>query len=387
MFSLILWSLAFGTTVALSSLSGPTNSPTASKKRVHIVTGASGYVGRAIVHHICENASISLIQSEVHHCQDVLCLVRPNRVATEQAYWNILLQDIASPVSVRVLPYDMLDGGASLKDALASVVVEQDHAETCVYHVASVFGPTEDHQQTALDNVKGTEDLVRTLVDSGMTCRLIMTSSMAAVRGSGQRPRNGKYYTEQDWNTISLLGANWGASYQWSKAESERKAWEICQHHNIPMVALCPSFVFGPPRDSINSNSYSITLVGQWARGESQVQSRLFVDVRDVAAAHVAAAIELEAAGQRYIVSLETRAPSQDIATWLREVCQTTGLSDPEKVHFDGEFDGGAIPIGSKEVDAIDRLRRELRVTLRPIKDTIRDMAGNLLKETAQNDC
>jgi nucleoside-diphosphate-sugar epimerase len=117
------------------------------------------------------------------------------------------------------------------------------------------------------------------------------------------------------------------------------------------------------------------------------VQSRLFVDVRDVAAAHVAAAIELEAAGQRYIVSLETRAPSQDIATWLREVCQTTGLSDPEKVHFDGEFDGGAIPIGSKEVDAIDRLRRELRVTLRPIKDTIRDMAGNLLKETAQNDC
>jgi hypothetical protein len=38
-------------------------------------------------------------------------------------------------------------------------------------------------------------------------------------------------------------------------------------------------------------------------------------------------------------------------------------------------------------VESIDRIRRELRVTLRTIKDTIRDMAGNLLKETAQNDC
>ena len=98
--------------------------------------------------------------------------------------------------------------------------------------------------------------------------------------------------------------------------ESERQAWVLCQNqwsNYLTMTALCPSFVFGPLMDitasssSSVSSSYSITLVDQWIRGVSPVQSRLFVDVRDVARAHVIAANNNAAIGQRIIVSIKFR--------------------------------------------------------------------------------
>jgi nucleoside-diphosphate-sugar epimerase len=325
-----------------------------------LVTGANGYIGRAVVH--------ELIQSEAFN--DIVCLVRSPRVTSEQAFWS-------GSSKVRVLPYDMLDGGESLRHSLQTC---REGDDRCLFHVASVFGPTEDHKQTALDNVKGTEDVVRVLSEQKEKCKLILTSSMAAVRGTGQEPSNGNYYTHHDWNNLSELGKNWGSSYQWSKMESERRAKELCDEHDIPLVVLNPSFVFGPTNENCMSSSYSLDLVGQWARGESPVQSRLFVDVRDVAKAHIEAAVRPDSAGKRFIVSTEARIPSREIAGWLKEVAIQTSLSNSEKIHFDGDFDGGAIPIGSKEVDAARRLYEELGVELRPVKQTITEMALALLQ-------
>jgi nucleoside-diphosphate-sugar epimerase len=327
---------------------------------ISIITGANGYIARAVVHEL-------LARDAADHT--IVCLVRPQRVESEQEYW-----DGQHASNIRVLPYDMLDGGASLEQALLST----GNDNKCIFHIASVFGPTDNHKQTALNNVQGTEDLVRSLSKVGK-CKLVLTSSMAAVRGTGQQPANGKCYTAVDWNTVSELGVNWGSSYQWSKAESERRAWELCRECNVPMVSLCPSFVFGPPSGS--SSSFSLTLVRQWTRGESPVQSRLFVDVRDVAKAHVEAALRETAVGNRYIISTEARVPSQVIAAWLRAVCRRTHLSHPKKIYYDAEFVGGSIPIGAQEVEAIARLHDELGVSLRPVKDTIDDMAKILLEE------
>ena len=139
------------------------------------------------------------------------------------------------------MPYDMLDDGTTLQDAL-EFVHQEDPCECCVYHVASVFGPTKDHVTTAHENVEGTEKVVK-CVAQYPNCRLVLTSSMAAVRGTGQTPLNGKVYTYKDWNTSSKLGDNWGASYQWSKAESERRAWELSKElgraHGIVVSIVC----------------------------------------------------------------------------------------------------------------------------------------------------
>lgn len=400
----------FLSTQGLAMSSGSGNSGTTRRKRISIVTGANGYVGREVVNVLLNLDNDRLDNSENNnddYDDEILCLVRPKRVTSETTYWESLLNNKNIPNSreesssslrstsqmsssmlestrhptLRVLPYDMLDGGRSINDALeiatSNVVTEDDiPTELCVYHVASVFGPSDDHIQTALDNVQGTKDLVTAIGhlrsrNVNCNCRLVLTSSMAAVRGSGQAPSNGRYYTHEDWNTQSKLeDNNWGSSYQWSKAESERVAWEMAKVHGIPMVSICPSFVFGPPASGDLSSSYSITLVGEWVRGESPVQSRLCVDIRDVAKAHVAAGRRPEAVGERLIVSTESRVPSEEMAKELKEVCRETGLGDPQFISYDSNFQGGAIPIGCQEVEATNRLQNILGVNLRSVHET-----------------
>lgn len=366
------------------------------RRVVSVVTGANGYVGREVVNALLRVGGGGGGEEQCRDGSDddqILCLVRPHRVEAETRHWEESWPDraVRGDGRIRVLPYDMSDGGRSIADALATAAKaslpagndDDDVVATdlCVYHVASVFGPSEDHVRTALDNVQGTKDLVRAIGDlqtregvssnGGVACRLVLTSSMAAVRGSGQVPANGEYYTHEDWNTLSKLDDNnWGSSYQWSKAESERSAWEMATEMGIPMTSICPSFVFGPPASGDLSGSYSLTLVGQWLRGESPVQSRLCVDIRDVAAAHVAAGRRQEAAGERFIVSTEARVSSAAMAEGLAAVCRETGLGDPQAVSYDSHFQGGAIPIGSREVEATDRLERLLGISLRPVDET-----------------
>ncbi|KAG7339242.1 nucleoside-diphosphate-sugar epimerase [Nitzschia inconspicua] len=371
-----------------------TNQESRSGNKVSIVTGANGYIGREVVNVLwnreIKDGSISTI----------LCLVRPARVEQEKQFWNRYLQNQPNGCRLEVLPYDMLDGGESILKALrfASTLKSLDsdgdkNIDICVYHIASVFGPSEDHVQTATDNVQGTKDLFLAMAKIP-NCRVVLTSSMAAVRGTGQEPLNGKFYTNQDWNSLSKLHeTNWGSSYQWSKAESERIAWDLAKEFNISMTSICPSFVFGPPTGTLSekcdriplSSSYSIELVGQWVRGESPVQSRLCVDVRDVAKAHVAAGSLPNAIGERFIVSTEARVSSEKMAEALAKVCRETKLGDPDAISFDGKFQGGAIPIGAQEVEASNRLQDILGVTLRPVEETIADMGRALLvaKDTA----
>ena len=363
-------------------------------------------------------------QSSMH---TVVCLVRPDKVPYEESYWNAHLENIqqssgsdAANVCVKVMPYDMLNG-ETLYDALEAGMenaASSKDCPVCIYHIASVFGPTPDPIETANDNVQSAEITVNVLdkfyrryPDSKP--RLILTSSMAGVRATDQTPLNGKHYTHRDWNTLSKLNAdNWGSCYQWSKAESERRAWELVKECNekyanedgnacteIEMVALCPSFVFGPPPPlpskmndvkGAGSSSYSLTLINQWIEGKSQVQSRLCVDVRDVADAHLSAGfmtnLPKEVADRRYILSTEERLSSELTAEALKRGVELAQKKDGENTNIDlsgitcdTTFTGGAIKIGEREVEASERLEHDLGVVCRPVEETMRDMAEALL--------
>ena len=60
-------------------------------------------------------------------------------------------------------------------------------------------------------------------------------------------------------------------------------------------------------------------------------------------------------------------------------MCQEEELGDPEKIHFDSSFQGGAIPIGEKEVESVERLESLLGVKLRSVEETMCEMARTLL--------
>ena len=255
----LLVRLAFFTSwSAPSSVLSTVTAFTTDRRRnvVSVVTGANGYLGREIVSQLVlstptkEQQQQQQLQTSLATTVDtatatgttteVICLVRARRVEVERNYWNEILLDAAdrnnnnnnnnnSNCKVTVMPYDMLDDGISLSKALDYVYSKNKNNEndnmsessmSCVvYHVASVFGPTENHQQTALDNVKGSEDVVKVVAQYGNNNSndndndnddtyhtnnkptLVITSSMAAVRASNQEPQNGKWYTFEDWNT------------------------------------------------------------------------------------------------------------------------------------------------------------------------------------------
>ena len=374
------------------------------KPSTSIITGASGFVGRHVVYQLLQQRKFGSESGDV-----IICLVRDSKAETEQSYWDAHLMDMdeSHRCSVKVLPYDMLDNGVSLRNALQASPLDY---KICVYHAASVFGPTKDPVQTAHDNIKSAENVVEAMQDfvsrkqtkGDQKARLILTSSMAAVRATNQTPLNNKYYTNKDWNTLSTLDPNnWGSCYQYSKAESERRAWElVAKYSSLEMLSLCPSFVFGPPpplpkrlqsKAGQNcSNSYSITLVDQWLSGKSQVQSRLCVDVRDVALAHVEAgrmSFDDTTGQRRYILSTEARLSSELTAdAFKRAVDQYSRVTgggsmsiDTTKIECDTNFDGGKIKIGDQEVECTDLLKRDFGITCRSVDETFYDMITAML--------
>jgi nucleoside-diphosphate-sugar epimerase len=388
---------------------------------ISIITGASGFVGRHVAYSLLHNHYNDPTE------QVIVCLVRQDKVSYEESYWLAHVEEFQQKYQhetgcyVLVLPYDMLDNGETLMNAM-EVAIEKSSTKDCplcIYHIASVFGPTPDPIRTAKDNVKSAECVIMMLDKFGerhphTKPRVVVTSSMASVRATDQTPLNGKFYTHRDWNTISKLCENWGSCYQWSKAESERKSWELVRKCNekyaneetmlrrrIEMVALCPSFVFGPiapmptkmknlTKAATSSSSYSLTLISQWLRGESPVQSRLCVDVRDVAKAHLAAGtksnLPSDDIDRRYILSTERRLSSEATAQALMKGVRGAFNNNPGSVDIfvreiicDTQFTGGAIKIGEREVEASERLERDLGVVCRPVEKTMQDMAEAIL--------
>lgn len=388
-----------------------------------MVTGANGFVGRHVVNSLLNRNSESSPKTSSEAKECIICLVRSNKVVNEQFYWDAVAEantkntnGRSTSCSIKVMPYDMLDNGNSLSQAL-QYAKQLSPNKICLFHVASTFGPTKDPVQTANDNVKSAVDAFDALAKiksqgaAAPKLRLVLTSSMAAVRATNQPPLNGKYFTHLDWNTLSKLdGTNWGSCYQWSKMESEKRVlglvldWndKICGGDGSAMefVALCPSFVFGPPPPYLSSlsrngdnnggsTSYSVALVKQWLKGESEVQSRLCVDVRDVALAHVqAGSVNVMHFSThtpncyRYILSTEERLSSERVSKALKDAIRKSQNKsfDLDRIKCDTKFDGGAIRIGEKEVDSVDRLN-ELGVVCRCVEETMEDMARAILSD------
>ncbi len=111
--------------------------------------------------------------------------------------------------------------------------------------------------------------------------------------------------TESVWNTTASPTYN---PYAYSKAESERLAWRVAgaqSHPRWDLVAICPGLVLGPSLSSA-SDSGSLHMLEHMYEGSDRYgipnYSYSVVDVRDLAAAHVAAG-EMAKANGRYIVS------------------------------------------------------------------------------------
>lgn len=169
-----------------------------------------------------------------------------------------------------------------------------------VIHVASpYFIDVQDPQRDLVDPaLQGTLNVLRAAAGVGVK-RVVLTSSVAAVTDEP----DGRTYTEDDWNTKSSLTRN---PYHYSKTLAEQAAWDFVasEEPSFDLVVINPTGVIGP---SIvpGLNTTSQILIDLLKGGVYPVVVDIafpFVDVRDVAEAHVRAAENATASG-RFICS------------------------------------------------------------------------------------
>ena len=201
----------------------------------------------------------------------------------------------------------------------------------------------------------------------------VLTSSIAAVVDRWKQPP-AHVYTEADWNTSGEAVARESftapVAYGASKTAAERTLW-TWRDENKPAFscsAINPGVVTGPPvlwPDDPAGLNLTLKPIWQLYAGEidampPQIGGASYIDVRDVAAMHVWAALNTEKSnGQRYLMT-NGKAPPQATADILRKTYRDREILEgtpgegyvPGKYWFaENALDG--MPIATKAYEAM----------------------------------
>ncbi|CAB58730.1 Flavonol reductase/cinnamoyl-CoA reductase family protein [Schizosaccharomyces pombe] len=214
-----------------------------------------------------------------------------------------------------------------LKDKIEFVIVKDVSASNAfdgvlkdvelICHIASPFfveNVTDNKSQLLDPAVKGTLGILEAAQGVKSIKRIVITSSFAAVGNFQIDPHNNKVYTEKDWNPITyeeaLTTDNGIVAYCASKKLAEEAAREYVKEKK-PSYDICtinPPYVYGPPihpmknMDSLNTSNQIFWKLIDGSK-EATPFYYYYVDVRDVAAAHVFALENAKLSNGRMLVS------------------------------------------------------------------------------------
>ena len=177
------------------------------------------------------------------------------------------------------------------------------------FHVASPFLMPEqirDGRRDVLEPaVQGTRNVIASVNRTPGLERLVLTSTVGAIFGDyvDVNDMTDRTLTEEYFNTTSTLENN---PYHYAKTVAEREAWSAVRAQNRwSLTVINPGLILGPALTPA-SVSGSLFLMNELMSGYffygAPNFSFTFVDVREVATAHIRAA-ELAAASGRYILA------------------------------------------------------------------------------------
>ncbi|ODV66092.1 NAD(P)-binding protein [Hyphopichia burtonii NRRL Y-1933] len=230
----------------------------------------------------------------------------------------------SSRFSYEVVP-DIAKEGA-FDDAL------QNHPEIKVFlHTASPFHfkATDVEEELLKPAVGGTTNALKAITKyGGQIENVVITSSYAAVSTSTKEKNPAHTNNEESWNEITWDEAlvDSFAGYRGSKKFAEKAAWDYVKENkvNFKINYINPSFVFGPQafpvsNNELNTSSEVINSFLKLSSPNDPIPSTAggFVDVRDVAKAHLVA-FEHNLQNQRLILNAG-RFNSQTILDVLHE--------------------------------------------------------------------
>ena len=256
------------------------------KTKPVMVSGASGYIATWIIKLLLEQG----------------CTVHGTvrNPGNEQSVGPLKkLAEAAPQGTLKLFKADLLDEG-SFDEAMAGCEVVMHTASPCV-----VRGFSSAHEALIRPAVEGTRNVLESANRTETVKRVVLTSSVAAVYGDcadlKQNPRG--IFNEEDWNFSSSESHQ---PYSYSKFLAEKEAWKVYEaQERWHLVTINPSMVGGPALTKA-SRSTSIDTLRSLGNGKlwpGVPGMRLaWVDVRDVAKAHLEAAFRPDAEG-RHIVS------------------------------------------------------------------------------------
>ncbi|KAL1311406.1 hypothetical protein AAFC00_001571 [Neodothiora populina] len=211
--------------------------------------------------------------------------------------------------------------------------VKSDPPFEAVVHTASPFHfNVTDIQKELLDPAFiGTTGILQSIKKNAPTVkRVVITSSYASIidPSKGNWPEH--TYSEADWNPMTheqALEAP-AAGYRASKVFAEKAAWDFVekQKPNFSIATICPPLVFGPivhylnSLDALNTSNQRIRdIYSGKAKDEIPPTGTFFwVDVRDVANAHVKA-MEVEAAANKRFFIMNGYFSNKELAEVIKK--------------------------------------------------------------------
>lgn len=251
-----------------------------------------------------------------------------------------------------------------------------------VLHIASPLGRGGSEAELIAAARDGSLRVLAAAVRAGVR-RVVMTSSTAACTPAKPLAR---VIDESDWTDPDQPGL---AAYRKSKVLAERAARDFMAGQPTELVALLPGAIFGPVLARGQAGSFDI--IGRLLAGQPPALPRLafnITDVRDLAAAHVAAMTAPDAAGRRFIVMGEALWYGE-VAQALRERLGERAAKVPTAAMPDLVAKGLAavsaemkalLPLlGRTQAFSTDKARRVLGFSPRPARDTIADCGASLL--------
>jgi len=265
---------------------------------------------------------------------------------------------------------------------------------TAVIHAASDFSygkqgtNAEIYLEPALKGTRGILESVKKVAPS--VKKVVITSSFAAMKDP-KRSSDGYIYSEKDWDPLTYEDAtdsDQGTAYLASKTIAERAAWDFHDKEkpNFDVMTIQPPMVYGPIAHSVKSvselNTSTARIYKQFIAKKSSDPLPdngfwLYVDVRDVAEAHLIAITNSAAANKR-IFTTAGQISSQQISDILREAVPE--LADRTPI---GKPGTDSLPEGAYGAD--NSFSKTLGIKYHTMEQTLVDLAKQcLLIEAAE---
>ncbi|KAG5537029.1 hypothetical protein RHGRI_024464 [Rhododendron griersonianum] len=245
-----------------------------------------------------------------------------------------------------------------------------------VFHTASPNFLKSSNPQDELIKpaLKGTQNVLCSCAKVPSIKRVVLTSSMVSV-AFNNRPRNPDVVIDETWFSDPVYCEESKLFYHLSKTLAEDAAWKFARENGIDLVTINPGTVFGPllqPTLNLSSEA-ALNLI---KNGPDGAVNR-YVDVRDVALAHILA-YEVSSASGRYCL-VGTVTNSSEAVNILRKLYPALKL--PERLvwaFYDDRPEDGkpTVPlyqVSKKKAESLGIHFTPLEVTLRDIVESLKE--------------